>query len=686
MTYLNENDKTPIYCYSIVADREEQWSTLSSALIHSGSDKLCTETPYRCTIDATFLVDLSELRHPGDIKCDSLGSWLNRLSKTTEGFECDGKEYKLCTTYFTHRHFPNSHERIVVCKHGEEGRYALLMYHHIGGCKIKDTPHGNSLQPGKFTRTKPSTLDQIRDSVGTLPPREIFHKSVRETGGPLGVDNDTSVVRNVQQIYNVKRGINERIVEDELVWIMKEKNRDGSPVKCIHLTQSCNFSVFLATEFQLKLLDAFCTQQNQSCVLGVDMTYNCGDYYVTPTTLQHPYLLHTRTLVEPMIIGPTFIHTEHSQKVYQIFGADLINCNANLSNMQYLGSDRALEIYKAFKVFMPNLKLMLCRKHVEDNLETYLKSKRLPSASVQDVLNDIFLELCSALDESHFDEMLETLKEKWDMLHPNIYPWFLRYQAPSFKECMLQTKRSEAGLGEKFYFNNANESANNLLKQKLCRKSTVKEIVENWITVCEAQKVNCELAIISSGNYAVKASNEHLKIDRHKWYKMSAATRQRHIECLAQRPFGQKSHLPPMTIANEKRKQTQQGRKPNERPRVQSSRSIATKFCETEACHNTSVLFVTLKDNPRVSVCYKCRGRFKENQATRVVACTKTYRRYYDSMKATMVVSKTPQNVDVHLQCLDHPDFMKPYHICNYMHVLLGCEEMAEIRKHGDIQ
>ena len=77
---------------------------------------------------------------------------------------------------------------------------------------------------------------------------------------------------------------------------------------------------------------------------------------------------------------------------------------------------------------------------------------------------------------------------------------------------MLQTKRSEASLGEKFYFNNANESANNLLKQKLCRKSTVKEIVENWIMVCEAQKVKCELAIISSGNYAVKASNEHLKL------------------------------------------------------------------------------------------------------------------------------------------------------------------------------
>lgn len=75
-------------------------------------------------------------------------------------------------------------------------------------------------------------------------------------------------------------------------------------------------------------------------ILGVDMTYKCGKFFVTPTTLQHPMMLHKNTLVEPTLIGPTFIHTHHNEASYRSFGSDLINAQPSLRNIKFSGSTK----------------------------------------------------------------------------------------------------------------------------------------------------------------------------------------------------------------------------------------------------------------------------------------------------------------------------------------------------------
>mgnify|MGYP001791431075 CR=1 FL=1 len=76
-------------------------------------------------------------------------------------------------------------------------------------------------------------------------------------------------------------------------------------------------------------------------------------------------------MVEPTILGPTIIHTEHNENVYRKFASDLVNARPGLQGVEFLGADRQHERYNGFKVQMPDLKLLLCKRHVEENVTSF---------------------------------------------------------------------------------------------------------------------------------------------------------------------------------------------------------------------------------------------------------------------------------------------------------------------------
>jgi len=110
----------------------------------------------------------------------------------------------------------------------------------------------------------------------------------------------------------------------------------------------------------------------------------------------------------------------------------------------------------------------------------------------------MFLDLASCFEEHEFDEHLQEIKHK------------------TFVESLLASKREAAGLKHKFFYNNANESINRLLKTNLIRKSTLKDIITSWEEKCTIQH-NCKRALLSEGIFIIKAQYSHLKIEV-KWY------------------------------------------------------------------------------------------------------------------------------------------------------------------------
>lgn len=130
----------------------------------------------------------------------------------------------------------------------------------------------------------------------------------------------------------------------------------------------------------------------------------------------------------------------------------------------------------------------------------------------------MFLDLASCFEEHEFDEHLQEIKHKLrDAAQADIFSWFCRYQRQTFVESLLASKREAAGLKHKFFYNNANESINRLLKTNLIRKSTLKDIITSWEEKCTIQHNNCKRALLSEGIFIIKAQYSHLKIEV-KWY------------------------------------------------------------------------------------------------------------------------------------------------------------------------
>ena len=90
---------------------------------------------------------------------------------------------------------------------------------------------------------------------------------------------------------------------------------------------------------------------------------------------------------------------------------------------------------------MSELKLLLCRKHVEDNIKSYLRKQGIAEAHKINISNDIFLDLIESRDSSELDTKLEVVKDSWGKVNA----WFMRYQYESFKS-LIRCCREAAGL------------------------------------------------------------------------------------------------------------------------------------------------------------------------------------------------------------------------------------------------
>ena len=66
---------------------------------------------------------------------------------------------------------------------------------------------------------------------------------------------------------------------------------------------------FQATSFQLEQLSRICASHKNGSVLGVDATFNCGNFYVTLTSFKHNMFVSKDSGINPVVVGPSIIHS-----------------------------------------------------------------------------------------------------------------------------------------------------------------------------------------------------------------------------------------------------------------------------------------------------------------------------------------------------------------------------------------
>ena len=179
----------------------------------------------------------------------------------------------------------------------------------------------------------------------------------------------------------------------------------------------------LATNWQLNDMIRFLTDPQQHTVMGIDPTFNFGDFNVTPVVFRYLLLEHRKEGHSPIILGPLFVHQQKKFSSYYFFASTLISLCPSLRNIKVFGSDGETQLYQAFEMQLPEATHLHCFHHFWANLVSKLTSLGLPSEVINQYMKDIFGETTAGVyvaglvdmpNEEEFEKRIEMLRETWD--------------------------------------------------------------------------------------------------------------------------------------------------------------------------------------------------------------------------------------------------------------------------------
>ena len=245
--------------------------------------------------------------------------------------------YTLCRQYGTHKNTPDFRRLIAIVKDksGSVLPRLFLQYYFKSGVtrEVLVLLHGNSLTNKPFYRTQPST---IQDGCTSKSVPLLYDALFEKAGGLEHSSTASAEPRNKMQIYNAKKSKTPSSGHNlyDLLELLKRHQADNSGF-LKEVTLSSTPSALLATQQQLDNLVRFCCQSTSFSVMGVDATFNLGDFYVTIITYQNLILRNPHTSQPPVFIGPAFIHMERREQDYHTFFSGLLRLEPKLQKLQF---------------------------------------------------------------------------------------------------------------------------------------------------------------------------------------------------------------------------------------------------------------------------------------------------------------------------------------------------------------
>ncbi|XP_045215979.2 uncharacterized protein LOC123566159 [Mercenaria mercenaria] len=260
--------------------------------------------------------DSQQFGHERDILCDGHGTWTQTSTKI-KFFKRTGSKYEGSTesSYgkacfiktrrmsFRHSSSPDFH-RIVLYIWVHNGvndavhNIALVQY-FFEGCihPVTVPPHGNSKKGQPFHRTSESTKQAIKNKIKKeryVSPKNTVHDILNRKGGMENLQSPGP--RNRKQISNFSYSDKSSNPVLELMEHCKMQSFTPTSVFVREVTTLPELSVFLASDQQLRDIKLFCTNPKEFSVLGVDATFNVGEYYLTLTTYRNLMLSNNKAL------------------------------------------------------------------------------------------------------------------------------------------------------------------------------------------------------------------------------------------------------------------------------------------------------------------------------------------------------------------------------------------------------
>lgn len=311
----------------------------------------------------------------------------------------------------------------------------------------------------------------------------------------------------------------------------------------------------MASDRQLLEVNKFCTNNKNFSVLGVDTTFNIGQYYVTITTYRN-LMLENKDGIEPVMIGPILLHQRKGFESYFTLSSSMLQASADLKNIKVFGTDGDENLSNAFQVCFTDAKHLLCDVHMIDNIKKKLNALDIKGQVANQYVNDIFGQssaamkipgLVDCMTEEEFDNNVMKFKTEWIKRHEKgeqFLNYFMEYKYHLIKHCMSAELQSMCGLGfpPKLYNQNGNECINNVVKSdKKAASSTTKLDPFDFVKIAEKtvkrQENEVKLALIGKGEYRLKEEYSHLCINEDLFFRKTACQRELVYKKLVQLRF-----------------------------------------------------------------------------------------------------------------------------------------------------
>lgn len=276
-------------------------------------------------------------------------------------------------------------------------------------------------------------------------------------------------------------------------------------------------------------------------VLGIDPTFNLGDFYVTVTTYENLMLNNRKTAKHPVFIGPMLVHQKRTYDTYYHFASEMLKYRKEFTSMNVIGTDGEEQLRNAFGTVFPGAVRLLCSLHKRDNIKTKLRACGVSEQPSNVIMKSIFgyqveetfyTGLIDAEDIADFSTKLEELRPKWDSLCPDFYPWFVSNESDLFITSMIRSVRSNAGLGfpPRMYTTNNNESINRVLKDKVCyKKQEWPQFNLKMYELVKEQEEEFSKAVCGCGEYELCEEYKFLEVSNTEWVFMTPEQRKAKI-------------------------------------------------------------------------------------------------------------------------------------------------------------
>ncbi|XP_053374086.1 uncharacterized protein LOC128546783 [Mercenaria mercenaria] len=442
-------------------------------------------------------------------------------------------------------------------------------------------PHGNSIvNRDVYIRTKTNVRNNLKEELKHHSVKAVRNKMNIQTKDEHSKQRNEKQLRNIKHIQKKKTDKPSGNAADQIIHVEEMVKTHDMVYSVKHLKGLHHPVVTLLNEQQITDIKRFCGTGRT--VLGVDKTYNLGDFHVTPTVFKDLSVIRQETQQHPITFGPTFIHTNSNAKTYSSFFHDIAdNLTQEEINNLVIGSDEEKSFKIAIERCLPGATHTLCTRHLRQNTNRYLEDHvGYPKQERQQITSAIYGEdgLTFTGDMDAFQYKLERLNEKIETLDSKVgdkkfKPYFSDRLLPVLKSQVIEP--CNKGKIERGWTNNNCESANHILKSATGWKQTdLPKFINLFNDIVKGENIERCRAICGRGDFRLHDTFTHHQTDIDKWSNMSEETRSnREKKFLSDKG---RSHPNMVTSTNGNRtvlNTPNAGKKPNQTKRKRSERS-----------------------------------------------------------------------------------------------------------------